>query len=144
MATLAAEIERSSPSAETPTGMQLTYYRLMLVMLMFVGVTALIVARLALLQLFTDRSGAAALANPLLPARGDIVDRNGVPLARTIDAWSIGVHPRRIIGDRRELALRLHALDAGAQRRRNIARCSTRRSNFSISPAGPCPSWSPR
>ncbi len=110
MATLAARIERSSPPAEAPTGMALTYYRLMLVMLIFVGVTALIGARLAFLQLFTDRSGAAQLANPLLPARGDIVDRNGVPLARTIDAWSIGIHPRRVIGDRRQLALRLNAL----------------------------------
>jgi cell division protein FtsI (penicillin-binding protein 3) len=82
----------------------------MLVMLLFVGVTFVIVARLTQLQLFTDHSGAAALANPLLPARGDIVDRNNVPLARTIDVWSIGVHPPRIIGDRRELAQRLAAL----------------------------------
>ena len=76
----------------------------MLVMLLFVGVTFVIVARLTQLQLFTDRAGAALLANPLLPPRGDIVDRNGVPLARTIDAWSIGVHPGQVIGDRRELA----------------------------------------
>jgi cell division protein FtsI (penicillin-binding protein 3) len=110
MATLAAEIERTSPPADAPTGMALTYYRLMLVMLIFVGVTALIVARLAFLQVFTDRSGAAALTDPLLPARGDIVDRNGVALARTIEAWSIGIHPRRVIGDRRQLAQRLNAL----------------------------------
>jgi cell division protein FtsI (penicillin-binding protein 3) len=90
--------------------MALTYQRLMLVMLLFVGVTFLIVARLAMLQVFTDRSGAAAIANPLLPPRGDIVDRNGMPLARTIDAWTIGVHPRRILGDRGELAVRLNAL----------------------------------
>ena len=110
MATLAARIVRESPPAEAPSGMALTYYRLMLVMLIFVGVTALIGARLAFLQVFTDRSGAAQLANPLLPARGDIVDRNGVPLARTIDAWSIGLHPRRVIGDRRQLAQQLHLL----------------------------------
>ncbi|HYI64838.1 MAG TPA: penicillin-binding protein 2 [Allosphingosinicella sp.] len=110
MATLAAHIQPARPAAEAPQGMGLTYYRLMLVMLIFVGVTMLIVARLAFLQVFTDRSGAAMLANPLLPARGDIVDRNGVPLARTIDAWSIGVHPNRIIGAKRELAQRLHAL----------------------------------
>jgi cell division protein FtsI (penicillin-binding protein 3) len=68
------------------------------------------VLRLAYLQAFTDRSGAAALANPLIPPRADIVDRNGIPLARTIDAWSIGVHPRRVIGDRNALAVRLNAL----------------------------------
>jgi cell division protein FtsI (penicillin-binding protein 3) len=110
MATIAARIERPAPPVLQEHGLALTYHRLMLVMLLFVGVTFVIVARLAMLQIFTDRSGAAQLSNPLLPARGDIVDRNGIALARTIDAWSIGVHPRRIIGDRRELAQRLHTL----------------------------------
>ena len=37
----------------------LTYQRLMLVMLVFAGVTLLIVVRLLFLQLFTDRGGPA-------------------------------------------------------------------------------------
>lgn len=98
---------RGAPAQQQ--AMALTYHRLMLVMLVFAGVTALIVARLVYLQLFTDRSTVAA-GNPLLPARGDIVDRNGVPLARTIDAWSIAVHPRKLIGDPGELAARLAEL----------------------------------
>jgi len=110
MATLAAPAPRTSPPAQPAHGLSLTYHRLMLVMLLFVGVTAIIVLRLTWLQLFTDRSAAAQLANPLLPPRGDIVDRNNVPLARTIDAWTIGVQPRAIIGDRRALAQRLHVL----------------------------------
>jgi cell division protein FtsI (penicillin-binding protein 3) len=110
MATLAAHIDRPSASAEQPHGLGLTYHRLMLVMLLFVGVTLVIVARLAMLQLFTDRTASAQLANPLLPPRGDIVDRNGVALAQTIQAWSIGARPREIIGDRRDLAQRLHQL----------------------------------
>jgi len=112
MATLAAHIERPRPAAaaEPPQGLSLTYHRLMLVMLLFVGVTFVIVARLALLQVFTDRSAGALALDPLLPARGDITDRNGVALARTIDAWSIGVHPSRLIGDKRQLAQRLGAL----------------------------------
>ena len=110
MATLAARIERPAPFDEDRGGLTLTYHRLMLVLLLFVGVTALIVVRLGYLQLSTDRSGAAQLANPLIPPRADIVDRNGVPLARTIDAWAVGLHPRRIVGDRAELAERLHAL----------------------------------
>lgn len=110
MATLAAPIKRPAAIAEPEHGLALTYHRLMLVMLLFMGVTVLIVARLTQLQLFSDQGAGALVANPLLPARGDIVDRNGVPLARTIDAWSIAVHPQRIIGDRRELAQRLNAL----------------------------------
>ena len=59
MATLAAHIERPRPPvAEPPQGLALTYHRLMLVMLLFVGVTVVIVGRLALLQVFNDRSGA--------------------------------------------------------------------------------------
>jgi cell division protein FtsI (penicillin-binding protein 3) len=110
MATLAAHLDRPSAPAEQAHGLGLTYHRLMLVMLLFVGVTLVIVGRLAMLQLFTDRASAAQLANPLLPPRGDIVDRNGVPLASTIQAWAIGARPREIIGDRRDLAQRLHQL----------------------------------
>ena len=110
MATLAAQVQKPTPVGEQKQELTLTYQRLMLVMLLFAGVTTLIVLRLAYLQLFTDRSGAAELANPLIPPRADIVDRNGTALARTIDAWTIGVHPKRIIGDRRELAVRLNEL----------------------------------
>lgn len=110
MATLAAHIDRPAPAIVEEQGLALTYHRLMLMMLLFVGVTFVIVARLAMLQVFTDRTGAAELANPLLPPRGDIVDRNNVPLAQTINAWSIAVHPQQIIGDRREIAERLAVL----------------------------------
>lgn len=110
MATLAAHVTRTAPPPPQTDGLATTYQRLMLVLLLFAGVTALIVLRLAYLQVFTDRSGAASLGNPLIPARADITDRNGVPLARTIDAWSIGVHPRRVVGDRGELAVALNEL----------------------------------
>ena len=52
----------------------------------------------------------AASAHAIPASRADIVDRNGVPLARTIDSWSIGLHPRRIIGDRDALAVSLNRL----------------------------------
>jgi cell division protein FtsI (penicillin-binding protein 3) len=111
MATLAARLDRNTARpAEERQGLALTHQRLMVLLLLFVGATALVVLRLGWLQVSTDRTGAAALADPLIPPRADIVDRNNIPLARTIDAWSIGVHPRRVIGDRRELAARLHEL----------------------------------
>ncbi|TPG38978.1 penicillin-binding protein 2 [Sphingomonas koreensis] len=87
-----------------------SHARLMMLMLLFGAGALLIVMRLAYLAVFTEpatsRDGAAAL----VPLRADIVDRQGAPLARTIDAWSIGVHPRDIIGDRRAIADQLAAL----------------------------------
>ena len=118
MATLAAHVERRITHVDERQGLGLTYHRLMLVMLLFAGVTALVVLRLGWLQLFTDRSAATALANPLIPPRADITDRNGIPLARTIDAWTIGAFPRRIIGDKAELARRL------PRRRRLLPACA--------------------
>jgi cell division protein FtsI (penicillin-binding protein 3) len=138
MATLAAHIDRPSAPAEQPHGLGLTYHRLMLVMLLFVGVTLVIVGRLAMLQLFTDRASAAQLANPLLPPRGDIVDRNGVPLATTIEAWSIGARPREIIGDRRDLARGLHQLIPERSEAQFLALLNDRRSFVYLTrPASP-------
>ena len=110
MATLAAEIVRTGGAPQQQQGMSVTYQRLMLVMLVFAGVTLMIVGRLLFVQLFTDRTGAAEIGNPLVPPRADILDRNGVPLARTIDAWSIGVHPNKLLGNPDEIAAKLAEL----------------------------------
>jgi cell division protein FtsI (penicillin-binding protein 3) len=106
----AANAPRVRMPAQRPDALALTYHRLMLMMLVFAGVTSLIVGRLIYLQLFTERGGNGAAANPLLPSRADLVDRNGATLARTISAWSIGVHPKKLIGDPAELAVKLAAL----------------------------------
>ena len=110
MATLAADLDRRAPRGEEGLGLTLTYQRLMLLLLLFAGVTFVVVLRLTYLQVFTDRSGAGELTNPLIPPRADITDRNGVALARTIEAWSIGLQPRNVIGDRAALAQNLHRL----------------------------------
>jgi cell division protein FtsI (penicillin-binding protein 3) len=66
--------------------------------------------RLLWLQVSTDRSPGTEALSPLVPARGDIVDRNGVPLARSIDAWTIAIHPDRLLGNPAELAAKLAEL----------------------------------
>ena len=109
MTAYAAIPTRMAAPAAQQHPLALTYHRLMLIMLVFAGVTFVIVARLMFLQLFTDRA-TASLGNPLLPARADIVDRNGVPLARTIDAWSVAIHPNKLLNDPRELAVKLNQL----------------------------------
>ncbi|HTG38472.1 penicillin-binding protein 2 [Sphingomonas sp.] len=91
--------------------------RLMVLMLLFAAGIALVLARLAMLAVMAEPASGRDAAAALTPIRGDIVDRNGVALARTIDAWSIGVHPDRVIGDKMKLAEELAVLmpeqDAG-------------------------------
>ena len=113
MTALAVHPQSLRSGKERQESLALTYHRLMLVMLVFAGVTLLVIGRLVWLQVSTDRSDGGSVSNPLLPARGDIIDRNGIPLARTIDAWSIAVHPRDIIGDRAALAVKLNELLPG-------------------------------
>ncbi|MBA2918654.1 penicillin-binding protein 2 [Sphingomonas sp. MAH-20] len=86
----------------------LAHVRLMLLMLLFVGATAMIGLRIAYLAVFADNSTNRAHISAI--ARGDILDRNGIPLAQTIEAWSIGVHPEKVIGDKRALAISLAQL----------------------------------
>lgn len=91
------------PLPERHQDLAVAHLRLMLLMLLFIGATAIVGARIAWLAIFTD-DGAGRQGAAVLP-RGDILDRNGVPLAQTIDAWSIGIHPEKVIGDKRQLAL---------------------------------------
>lgn len=110
MTAIAAQAARPSFPAEQHNPLATVYHRLMLVLLVFAGITFLIVARLVLLQLLSDRPAGNSAANPLVPVRADIYDRNGIALARTIDAWSIGVHPAKLLGDPDQLAARLAEL----------------------------------
>ncbi|RIA47068.1 cell division protein FtsI (penicillin-binding protein 3) [Hephaestia caeni] len=84
-----------------------SHQRLVMLLMLFAAGAVLIIARLIYLAAFTEPATSRDAAAALVPLRADIVDRNGEPLARTIDAWSIGVHPNRIIGDRDELAREL-------------------------------------
>jgi cell division protein FtsI (penicillin-binding protein 3) len=79
-------------------------------MLVYAGVIALIVARILYLAAFGDHAGRRTEIGALVPERGDILDRDGQPLARTIDAWTIGLHPGKVIGDKLDLARRLAVL----------------------------------
>jgi len=90
------------------------HMRLMIVMLVFAAAVVVVIARLAMLAAFAPPARASVASAAL---RGDIVDRNGAQLARTIDAWTIGVHPARLLGDPSAIAQRLADLmpDRGDQ-----------------------------
>jgi cell division protein FtsI (penicillin-binding protein 3) len=80
------------------------HQRLMIGMLVYLGVIAIIALRLIYLAAFGDHAGAKQMVTTLVPTRGDILDRDGVTLARTIDAWTIALHPGKVIGNKLELA----------------------------------------
>jgi cell division protein FtsI (penicillin-binding protein 3) len=83
--------------------------RLMILMLLFAAAFLLVSMRLVYFVLF-DTSAGQRSAGAFIPARADIVDRNGVPLARTIDGYSIRVVPSKLLNDRNYLAGELHRI----------------------------------
>ena len=86
------------------------HQRLMFGMLVFAGIVAILVLRILWLAAFGDHAGRKEGATSFIPERGDIVDRQGQPLARTIDAWTIAIHPTKVIGDKLALARQLAQL----------------------------------
>ncbi len=103
MTTLVARPHRTRNSGTRQQTVALAHQRLILLMLVFLGIGCLIAARIVWLDVTSAsdvRGGAAAGTG----ARGDIVDRNGEVLARTIEAWSVGVHPNKLLGDPAKLA----------------------------------------
>jgi cell division protein FtsI (penicillin-binding protein 3) len=97
---------REAPAAANALGV--AQQRLMGLMLLFMLVTAVIGARLVQICLFgapEDHNSAADTAD-----RGEIVDRNGQPLATTIKLWAVAVNPQKILGDKNALAIKLNQL----------------------------------
>ena len=86
------------------------HQRLMFGMLVYTGIIAIIALRLIWLAAFGDHAGRKGGAIDLTPERGDIVDRDGHALARTIDAWTVGLWPGKVIGNKLDLARKLAQL----------------------------------
>ena len=97
--------EAAAPS----TTLGLAQQRLMGIMLLFMLITAVIGARLVQICLFggpdAHGAGIADTAN-----RGEILDRNGQPLATTIQLWAVAVNPQKILGNKETLAVKLNQL----------------------------------
>jgi len=68
-------------------------WRVLWVVLGFGFVTLVALVRIAFLGLFQGAATNVDIVNALLPQRGDIVDRNGVPLARAFPAYSLWYNP---------------------------------------------------
>lgn len=109
MATIVVRHDRLPVRRERLNLTAIAHQRLMIVLLLVMAFCALLALRLVWMGVFSGAHGAGG-AGAGLPPRADIVDRNGVPLARSIDAYAISVRPSRLIGDPAELASELHRI----------------------------------
>lgn len=98
--------------------------RLMMLMLVFMAAFLLIAMRLLFFALFDTSSGHGNGAATFIPARADIIDRNGVPLARTIDGYSIRVVPAKLLNNRQYLADELVKIFPDTPREEFLAKLS--------------------
>lgn len=110
MATIVVRHERPPIRRERLNLTAVAHQRLMLVLLILIAVSALLVVRLMWIGAVSGARGGQDISVAGLPPRADIVDRNGVPLARMMDAYAISVRPHKLISDPAELARKLHEI----------------------------------
>ncbi|MCA0210347.1 MAG: penicillin-binding protein 2 [Proteobacteria bacterium] len=103
--------------------------RLMILMLLFGAAFFLVSMRLVYFALF-DTSASRGAATAFVPARADIIDRNGVPLARTIDGYSIRVVPSKLLNNRQYLADELYKIFPDTPREELLAKVSGSRPTY--------------
>lgn len=71
-------------------------WRVLWVALMFAAIAAAAVLRIAYLGLADHGPSRTSLEEALLPSRGEITDRNGIPLARAFPAYALWYNPRAL------------------------------------------------
>ena len=108
MTTLVAQPARTRDPGSKTLALATTHQRLMLLMLLFAAGALVVVGKVVWMGAFAGEAQ-ARLADRAM-ARGDIVDRNGRVLARTIEAWSIGIHTDRLLTPPELLADKLAVL----------------------------------
>ena len=109
MTAAVARPQRTRHAGRRQLGLALAHQRLMLLLLILMSGVAIICTRLVWIGIDSNGSSRPAASNGVIE-RGDIVDRNGQVLARTIEAWSVGIHPSRLLGDAGALAVQLARL----------------------------------
>lgn len=110
MTILAARTTTRKSGVGTPPFAAHGFWRLLVLLAIFGLFVMLLIGRLATLALFESTRAYGATSTDYVPDRGDIVDRNGIPLARSIYGYAIWVKPSDLLGDRKELANQLAAI----------------------------------
>jgi len=110
MATIIARPEPRDSSKEPIDLVAVAHGRIMLVLLIFVAITLVMAGRMIWMGVAAGAQSVRSSSPMPVPHRADIVDRNGVPLARNIEGYAIAVRRDRLLGDPRDLAEKLHAI----------------------------------
>ncbi len=84
--------------------------RLVVVLLLFLFYLAVVALRLVDFAVFQAAPAPERQIVSAAPPRADILDRNGVELARTFEAYAIAVEPRKLASDPHRLAERIAAI----------------------------------
>ena len=71
-------------------------WRALWLALVFAAVAAAALVRIGVLGLSDNATTVASLEEALLPPRGEITDRNGVPLARAFPAYALWYNPEAL------------------------------------------------
>ncbi|MEO9601365.1 penicillin-binding protein 2 [Parasphingorhabdus sp.] len=110
MTTLLANSKKVQFSGKAKEVVASAHFRLMVLLLVFLAAFTIIVGRLASFSILEDATPYRASSSAFVPARGDIVDRNGVALARTMRGYAVRVVPARLLGDKKTLARQLSSI----------------------------------
>ncbi len=105
-----ARPQRARHAGRRQLGLAMAHQRLMLLLLLLMLGVGIIAARLVWMGIDGSINPAQVASKDGIIGRGDIVDRNGQVLARTIEAWSVGVHSDKLLGDPDDLAVQLNRL----------------------------------
>ncbi len=108
MTTLVAQPPRTRDAGERASAVVTAHQRLMLLMLLFMAGAIVLVGKVVVMGVFSGEAQKHLVDSAL--QRGDILDRNGQVLARTIEAWSIGIHTDRLLTSPELLAEKLAQL----------------------------------
>ncbi len=110
MTTLLANSKKVQFSGKAKEIIVSAHFRLMILLLVFLAAFTIIVGRLVSLTILEDAAPYRASSSAFIPPRGDIVDRNGVALARTMRGYAVRVVPARLLGEKDILARQLASI----------------------------------
>lgn len=109
---------------------EVAHRRLLMVAGLFLFAVVIIIARLASFAILGEAQAFQGSAAEYVPERADIVDRHGVPLARTIPAYSVWIRPDKIIGDPVQLAKDMHVIFPEISERDIYAKLAAKKGSY--------------